>query len=94
MGVKVTVNKPWSNSVVSAQWRSPWLFPNVDLGVQDRSQGQDPLIGQVHQARFQNKKISKVESFLEILKHCDLTATAKVSTKKREMESLKTKTCT
>lgn len=29
--------------------------------VSNRGQGQDPLIGQVHQARFQNKKSSKVE---------------------------------
>lgn len=61
--MKTTVNKPQLNSVVSAQWRpqaeQPWLFPSADLGVQDRSQGPDPLIGQIHQARFQNKKISK-----------------------------------
>lgn len=99
--MKITVNKPQPNSVVSAQWRpqaeQPWLFPNMTLVSRTEVKART-LIGQIYQARFQNKKISKVEKSFpeEISKHCGLVATAKVSTKRKEMGTLSKpkQTCT
>lgn len=94
MGMKRTVNKPQLNSVVSAQWRLqagwPWLFPNAGLGVQQRSRpGPSDWAGSSGKISKQEKLQGRNNhSWRRVLKHCGLTATAKVSTKRKEMESL------